>query len=76
MVAKGEGGGGGMKWEVEDSRCKLLYIEWINKKVLVHSTENYIQYPMINHNGKVYFKKNVYICINESLRCTAEINTL
>ena len=30
----------------------LLYVEWINNKVLLYSTENYIQYPEINHNGK------------------------
>ena len=75
VVAKGEGVGGEMEWEVEVSRCKLLHIEWINNKVLLYSTGNYIQYPMINHNGKEYFKKNVYICITESLCCTAEINT-
>ena len=63
MVAKWEGGGGGTEWEVGISRCKLLYREWINNKVLLYSTENYIQYPMINHNGKEYKKKNVYICI-------------
>ena len=33
-----------------------------------------IQHPVINHNGKVY-KKQIYTCITESLRCTAEINT-
>ena len=48
------GAGGGMEWEVGVSRCKLLYIEQINNKVLPYSTENYIQYPMINHNGKEY----------------------
>ena len=63
MVAKGEGNGRGMQWEVGVSIRKLLYIEWINNKVLLYSTENYIQYPMINHNGKEYLKKNVYICI-------------
>ena len=52
VVAKREGVVGGMDWEVGVSRCKLLYIEWINNKVLLYSTENYIQYPMINHNGK------------------------
>ena len=35
-------------WEFGVSRCKLLHIEWINK-VLVYSTENYVQYPGINH---------------------------
>ena len=58
VVAKGEGFGGGMEWEVGISRCKLLHIEWINNKVLLYSTENYIQYLMKNHNGKEY-KKNV-----------------
>ena len=66
-----------MEWEVEVSRCKLLYIEWINNKVLPHSTEDYIQYPMINHSGKEYFKKNAYIyiyiyIINESPCCIAK----
>ena len=28
------------------------YIEWINSKVLLYSTGNYIQYPVINHNVK------------------------
>ena len=39
-------------WDVRVSRGKLLYIKWINNKVLLYSTGNYIQYPMINHNGK------------------------
>ena len=51
-----------MKWEVGVSRYKLLYIEWINNKVQKYQTENYIQYPMINHNGKEYFKKDI-ICV-------------
>ena len=35
---------------------KLVYIDWINNKVLLYSTGNYIQYFMINHNGKEYGK--------------------
>ena len=54
MVAKGEGGGGGMDWEFGVSRCKLVYIGWINNKVLLYSTENYIQSPEIDPNGKIY----------------------
>ena len=54
MVAKGEGVGRGMEWEFGISRCKLLYIGWINNKVLLYNTENYFQYPMINHNEKEY----------------------
>ena len=49
--AGGGGNGGGMDWELGISRYKLLYIEWINNKVLT-CTGNYIQYPVINHNGK------------------------
>ena len=43
-------------WDREGgvSRYKLLYREQINSKVLVYSTESYIQYHMINHNGKEY----------------------
>ena len=48
-----------------------------NNKVLPYSTGNYIQYPVINHNGK-NIKKNidVCVCVTESPCCTAEINTL
>ena len=48
----GRGGGGGIDWEFGISRCKLLYIEWINNKVLLYSPGNYLQYRVINHNGK------------------------
>ena len=47
-------GWGGMEWEFGISRCKLLYIGWINNKALLYSTGNSIQYPVINHNGKEY----------------------
>ena len=67
--------GGGMDWEFGISRCKLLYSEWIDNKVLLYSTGNYIQHPMINHNGKEYEKECICICTTESLCCTAEINT-
>ena len=63
-----------MDWEVGISRCKLVYREWINNKVVLYSTGNCIQYPGINHSGKEY-KKKIYMCITESLYCTAEINT-
>ena len=45
------------------------------QQVLLYSTGNYIQYPVINHNGKEYEKESVYICITESLCYTAVINT-
>ena len=60
MVARGSCGGGN-DWEVGTSRFKLLYTEWINNKVLLCSTGNYIQYPVINHNGKEYKEECLYV---------------
>ena len=43
------------EWKLwEFSTRELVDTEWISNKVLLYSTENYIQYPMINHNGKEY----------------------
>ena len=56
------------------STSKLLHLEWINNKVLLYSTGNHTEYPVINHNGKEY-KKRMSLCITESLCCTAEIGT-
>ena len=67
---------GGGPWEFGISRCKLVYTERINNKVLLFSIENYIRYPMINQNGKEYEKEYIYIGITESLCCTAVMNTL
>ena len=41
-------------WEFGISRCKLVYIGWINNKVLLYNPGKYTQYPVINHNGKEY----------------------
>ena len=62
MAAKGEERGG-VDWEFGISRCKLLYIGWIDNKVLLFSTGNYIQYPEINHNGKEHKRECIYIHI-------------
>ena len=43
---------GGMEWEFGLADVSFLYIGWGNNKVLLYSTENYIQYSMINHNEK------------------------
>ena len=53
---RGRGGGGGKDWEFGISRCNLVCLGWINNKVLLYSTGNYIQYPVINHNGNEYEK--------------------
>ena len=68
VVAKGEGGGGGKDWECGRggggiSRSKLLYVGWINNKGPLYSTGNCIQYPVINHHGKEYYKQEcLYVC--------------
>ena len=62
--------------EVRVSGCKLWHMVEINNTVLLYSTENYIQYPMINCNGKEYSKKSVHICLTESLWYAGEINTM
>ena len=61
MVAKGEVGLGGMDGVFGINKCKLLYMEGINSKVLLYSTGNYIQYPVINRNGKEYEKECIYM---------------
>ena len=49
------GEGVGERWlRVWDQQCKILYIGWTNNKVLLYSTGNYIQYAVINQNGKEY----------------------
>ena len=55
VVAKRRGGGG-IDWEFGISIDKLVYIGWINNKVLQYSTWNYIQYLVTNHNRKEYEK--------------------
>ena len=45
------------------SGCKLLCIEWTNSKGLLHSTGNYIQYPVMKHNGKEYKDEYIYVCV-------------
>ena len=52
--AKGEG------WEFGISRCKRLYIRWINNQVLLYSTGKYSQYPVINQDVKEHEKEYMY----------------
>ena len=64
--------GGGMDLEFGLGRCKLLALEWINNKVHMHSTGNYIQYPVINHmekNIKCHFSTKYYETCKETDKC-------
>ena len=58
-----EGVWGGMEWEFGVNRCKPLHIKWINNKFLLYSTGNYIQYPDMHHNRKVYKYAYIYILL-------------
>ena len=53
-----------MDWEFGISGCKLVYIEWVNNKVLLCRTRNSIPYPVINQNGMEYNKKRMYVYNN------------
>ena len=64
MLSRERKSGGGMDWEFGISRYKLVYIGWINNKVLLYSTGNNIQYAVINHNGKEYEKYFIYISLS------------
>ena len=55
-----------MDWEFGIGRCKLLHSEWINNKVLMYSTGNYIQYSVMKHNGTEDKKKRMLKKNNES----------
>ena len=66
----GEEGERGTDREFGSSSCQLVYIGWINNKVLLDSTGNHTQYPLIKDNEKEYEKEYT----NESLYCTAEIH--
>ena len=57
LVVAWAGGREGKYWEFGIIRVKLLYIEWMkvllySSKVLLYSIGGWIQYPLINHNGK------------------------
>ena len=50
---------------------KLLYLNYINNKDLLHSSRNYVHYPIIDDNAK-----RIHVSKPRSLGCTPEANTL
>ena len=53
VVAKVEvQGESGMDWEFGVNRCKLSHLEWINNRVLLYRTENYVQSLGVEHDGR------------------------
>ena len=47
----------------KNKRKKPKDIKQVNNKVLLYSTANYIQYSIIDHNGKEYTCMYVYIYV-------------
>ena len=52
MAAKGRGEGEGQRGSLELIDANVLHLGWINSNVLMYSTGNYLEYPMINYNRK------------------------
>ena len=50
VVAKGEEEG--VRWTGSFSRYNLFHLEWISSEVLPYSTGNYIQFLVIEHDGR------------------------
>ena len=67
MVAKREASMEQMDWKLGIRRQKLLYIEWINNKILLYITGNCIQYPVINHKEKIQKRMYIYVSIYLSI---------
>ena len=61
VVVKGREAGRGIDWEFRTRSRELLYIEWLNYKVLMHSKGNYIQYLVI-HNTAAAAAKSLQSC--------------
>ena len=53
-----KGEGVGWTGSLGVSRCKRLHLEWISNEVLLYSTGNCIQSPVIEHDGK-YMRKRM-----------------
>ena len=63
-----------MDGEFRVSRCKLLHLGWVSNEILLYGTGNYIQSLVMEHDGRFFEKKNVYLCMTGSRCCTAEID--
>ena len=63
MIGKGDGVGGGMNEEFRLGRCKLLYVEWLDNKVLLYIAQgtivNILQQTIMNE----YEKMHIYVCV-------------
>ena len=53
----------GLDWEFGVSKYKPVYRACIDSEVLLCGPEDYIQYPVINYNGKEYEKECACVCV-------------
>ena len=59
-------GGGGKKWDewgVWGWQMRAITIRMISNEVLLYRIGNYIKSLGIDHNGRQYQKKNMYMCV-------------
>ena len=54
---------GGKDWGFGISRGKLLYIGWMNNKLLLYSTESCSQCPVADCNRRECEKEYVCVCV-------------
>ena len=59
VFARGEGGGWTGSLGLVD--MKNYHLEWISIGVLLYSTGKYVQSLGLEHDGRYYEKKNIYI---------------
>ena len=71
--AKWEAGWSVMDWQLGVSRCRLLHLQQISNEVLLYNTGNHIQSLGIEHYGRLYDKRSVYMCMLGSLCCTQKL---
>jgi len=70
-----QGGGSGLDGEFGLNGCKLRQWEWMSSEVPLCSTGNSSHSLGIDQDGRLYEKKNGYICMTGSLCCTAELTS-
>ena len=70
-----QGGRAGINWEIGIDIYTPLYIKETTSKNLLHSAGNSTQYSVMTYIGIESKKEWIYICIVDSLCCTAETNT-
>ena len=69
-AGKKRGARGVWVWQMQT--FTFIHLEWINNKILMYGTGNYIQYPVIMEKT---IKEELYMYITESLCYITDIGT-